>query len=147
VKVATDLRQPLNTIKDTDTRAYLDEAVQCYELELFRSADVMSWLAAIHVLKNEVHAKHLTAFNSEAQRVDSRWKLAKTTDDIGAMKESEFLDRAAAISVIGKNVKEELKKRLDFRNACGHPNSLKIGPNAVANHIEILLLNVFRKFA
>jgi hypothetical protein len=62
------------------------------------------------------------------------------------MKESELLDRVAALSILGKNVKEELKKCLDLRNACGHPNSLKIGPNAVANHLEILLLNVFNRF-
>ncbi len=32
------------------------------------------------------------------------------------------------------------------RNGCGHPNSLKIGANTAAHHIEILLLNVFQKF-
>ncbi len=30
--------------------------------------------------------------------------------------------------------------------ALGHPNSLKIGANTAAHHIEILLLNVFQKF-
>ena len=40
----------------------------------------------------------------------------------------------------------ELRNCLDRRNGCGHPNSLKIGPNTVAHHIEILLLNVFKAF-
>ena len=62
------------------------------------------------------------------------------------MREADFLDRLVAISVLGKNVKEELKECLDRRNACGHPNSYKIGANTVAHHIEILLLNVFKKF-
>jgi hypothetical protein len=106
----------------------------------------MAWLAAMHVLKNEVHRKHLAAFNAEATRVDLKWRDAKTTDDLGLMNEASFLDRIAAISVIGKNVKEELQKCLKLRNGCGHPNSLKIGPNAVANHLEILLLNVFQRF-
>jgi len=44
-------------------------------------------------------------------------------------------------------VKAELKQCLDRRNGCGHPNSLKIGPNTVAHHLEILLLNVFNKFS
>lgn len=146
VSVAVDLRKLLGKIKDDDTRAYLEEAVQCYELDLFRSAVVMSWLAAVHVLKVEVVAKHLAAFNVEARRIDPRWRPARTTDDLGSMKESDFLDRLAAISMIGKNVKEELKKRLDFRNACGHPNSMKLGPNAVTHHIENLLLNVLQRF-
>jgi hypothetical protein len=147
VQVATDLRGLLAKVKDEDTRSFVDEAVQCYELELCRSAVVMSWLAAVHVLKNEVHQKHLAAFNAEAARVDVRWKAAKTTDDIGRMKEKDFLDRIAAISVIGKNVKEKLQECLNSRNACGHPSTFKVGPNAVASHIEILLLNVLQPYA
>jgi hypothetical protein len=61
----------------------------------------------------------------------------KTTDDIGLMKESVFLDRIAGISIIGKNVKDELQKCPKLRNACGHPNSMRISTNATANHLEI----------
>jgi hypothetical protein len=147
VQVATDLRGLLTKVRDEGTRLFVEEAVQCYELELYRSAVVMSWLAAVHVLKHEVHQRHLAAFNVEAARVDIRWRPAKTTDDIGRMNEADFLDRIAAISLVGKNVKEELQKCLKLRNGCGHPNTLRIGPNAVASHIEILLLNVLHPFA
>jgi hypothetical protein len=120
--------------------------MKCFEAELYRSAIVMSWLAAIDVLHNYIHHNHLSAFNVEAKRVDSRWRDAITTDDLGRMSEADFLDRIAAISIIGKNVKKELKDCLYLRNGCGHPNSLQIGPNAVAAHLEILLLNVFKVF-
>jgi hypothetical protein len=146
VQVATDLRAQLPNVKNESTRAFIEEAIKCYELELYRSAIVMSWLAAVDVLHGRVNANHLDAFNSEAKRVDSRWKDAKNTDDLGRMGEAEFLDRIAALSIIGKNVKNELKGCLDRRNGCGHPNSLKIGANTVAHHIEILLLNVFKVF-
>lgn len=144
--VATDLRTLLATVTDADTHSFVSEAVQCYELELYRSAVVMSWLAAVHVLKKEVFDNHLAAFNAEALRVDSKWKVARTTDDLGLMIEAKFLDRLAAISIIGKNVKTELQNCLDRRNACGHPNSYKLGPNAVTHHIETLLQNVFQRF-
>jgi hypothetical protein len=146
VQVATDLRTELAKITNSETRAFVEEAVKCYEAELYRSAIVMSWLAAVDVLHNYVGANHLKAFNAEAMRVDARWKNAKTTDDLGKMSEGDFLDRIAALSIIGKNVKKELKDCLDRRNGCGHPNSLKIGTNTVAHHLEILLLNVFKKF-
>ena len=146
VQVATDLRAELQNIKDDDTHAFVEEAIKCYEAELHRSAIVMSWLSAVDVLQNHVHTKHLKAFNAEAKRVDAKWKDAKTTDDLGRMGEADFLDRIAALSILGKNVKEQLKSCLKLRNGCGHPNSLKIGPNTVAHHIEILLLNVFQKF-
>lgn len=146
VQVATDLRAELSNIKDDDTRVFVEEAIKCHEAELYRAAIIMSWLAAVDVLHNHVRDKHLKAFNAEAYRVDTGWKYAKSTDDLGKMGESNFLDRIAALSIIGKNVKKELKDCLDRRNGCGHPNSLKIGANTVAHHIEILLLNVFKEF-
>ncbi len=147
IQVAIDLRDQLSEIRDDDTRGFVEEAIKCYELEFYRSAVVMSWLAAMHVLHKYVHENHLADFNSEARRVDANWVPAKSTDDLGRMRERGFLDRIAAISVIGPNVKKELISCLDRRNACGHPNSLKIGANMVANHLESLLLNVFRVFA
>ena len=147
LKVATGLRTELAKIANDDTRSFVEEAIQCYEAHLYRSAIVMSWLAAVHVLQLHVTKNHLSAFNAEAKRVESKWKDAKTAEDVGRMRETVLLDRLAAISIIGKNVKIELKACLDRRNGCGHPNSLKVGANAVTHHIEVLLLNVFKPFS
>ena len=147
VHIATSLRTKLTTIKSVDTRLFVDEAIKCYEASLYRSAIVMSWLSAIDVLYNVVHSQHLAVFNAEASRIDSKWRPARSVDDLSRMKESDFLDRLVAISMIGKNVKTELKNCLDRRNGCGHPNSLKIGSATVDHHLEILLLNVFEPFA
>jgi hypothetical protein len=145
--VANDLRNQLSKISNQETQRFVEEAVRAYEYGLYRSAVVMAWLAAVHVLQVHVHTSHLAAFNAEASKVDQKWKPAKIVDDLGRMKEGDFLDRIAAIGVIGKNVKEELKKCLDRRNACGHPNTYSLGANTVAHHIEVLLLNVFGRFA
>jgi hypothetical protein len=147
IRIATELRSELSRIKNQDTRAFVEEAIKCYEAELYRSAIVMSWLAATDVLYQLVHGGHLDAFNKESVRVDSKWRPAKSVDDLSRMKEGDFLDRLVAISLVGKNVKNELKQCLDRRNGCGHPNSLKIGPATVDHHLEILLLNVFSPFA
>lgn len=146
-KIAQDLRKHLASIRDVSTRAFVAEAITCHEAALYRSAIVMSWLAAVGVLHSEVVAKHLSAFNSEATRVDSRWRPAATMDDLGRMKESDFLERIATIGMVGRNVKTQLVVGLNLRNGCGHPNSLKVGANTVAAHIEMLLLNVFDKFS
>ena len=147
VRMATDLRSELAKIKSATTRAFAEEAIKCYEGELNRSAIVMSWLSAVDVLYENVITKHLADFNKEALRIDPKRKTAKSADDMSRMKESDFSDRIVGISIIGKNVTTELKQCLDRRNGCGHPNSLKIGPNTVAHHLEILLLNVFQPFA
>lgn len=146
VQVASDLRKHLSNIKDKDTRAFVEEAIMCYEARLFRSAIVMSWLAAVDILKKEVVANHLSAFNAEAKRLNAKWKDATNADEIGAMNEGDFLNRLTAISVIGKNRKQRLEQALTLRNGCGHPNSLKVGQNEVAAHVEALLQNVFEVF-
>lgn len=147
VLIASGLRSKLAEIQNVETQAFVEEAIRCYEAELHKSAVVMSWLAAVYVLYLHVYTTHLRAFNAEATRIDAKWKPAKSLDDFGRMKEADFLDRLVGISVLGKNVKAELKSCLDRRNACGHPNSLKIGAATVDHHLEILLLNVFQPLA
>jgi hypothetical protein len=136
----------LKEIKNSEVRNYVEEAIRCYENELYKSAIVMSWLAAVAVLHRVVAKDHLAEFNAEAARVDPKWKAAKTEDDLGRMKESELLERLVGISLIGKNPKAQLKRALELRNSCGHPNNLKISSNTTAAHLELLLLNVFKVF-
>jgi hypothetical protein len=145
-KSAVNLRAYLATIKDADTLSFLDEAVTCLETGLLRAAVVLSWVGAVSVLYRHVINNSLAAFNAEATRRDAKWKPARTEDDLALMKEHDFLNVLEAISVIGKSVKLELQNSLGLRNACGHPNSYKLGPARVAAHVEALILNVFQKF-
>ena len=126
-KVAVTLRNTLPKIKDDNTRAFVEEAISCYENKLNRAAVVLSWVGAVSLLYQHVVDTKLAAFNTEAQRRNPKWKLATTTDDLARMDEYDFLQIAEGISVIGKSVKHELEGALKFRNGCGHPNSLKIG--------------------
>jgi hypothetical protein len=148
MQVASDLRAHLSKISDDQTRDFVDEAIRCHESELYRAAIVMMWLGAVDVLHRHVFVSHLSAFNAEATRVMGKnWKTARSRDDLGRMSEGDFLDRLEGLSVIGKNAKAQLKAALDLRNGCGHPNSLKVGVNKSAAHIETLLQNVFERFA
>jgi hypothetical protein len=98
-------------------------------------------------LHKHVYTKKLSEFNAEAVRRDSRWRAAKQQDDLGRMREHDFLDACEAIGVMGKNVKQILQSEcLMLRNACGHPNSASIAENSVAAHIEKLINNVFARF-
>jgi hypothetical protein len=144
---AKSLRALLPKIKDEGASSFLAEAIVCAEQSLFRASVVLSWVGAIALLHERVVVSHLANFNAEAMKRDVKWKAAKTTDDLGRMKEGTFLEIGVAISLIGKNVKQELDGCLKLRNACGHPSSLKIGPNKVAAHLEVLALNVYAVFA
>jgi hypothetical protein len=146
MQVAVDLRAHLAKLTDAQTRDFVEEAIKCHEAELYRSAIVMSWLGAMDVLQKHVLNSHLANFNAEASRVNAKWKTALTQDDIGKMGEADFLDRLESLSIVGKNVKAQLKGCLDLRNGCGHPNSLRVSVNKSAAHIETLLQNAFEKF-
>ena len=53
-QIAHDLREHLARVRDDDTRSFVTEAVECFEARFYRSAVVMSWLAAVHVLHRHV---------------------------------------------------------------------------------------------
>ncbi len=141
------LKAALEKVKEPEAHAFLDEAVRCFSAHLYRAAVVLTWVGALWLLYGEVEKKHLAPFNAEATRRNAKWKDAKNAEGFARMQESDFLDIAETIGVIGKSVKIQLKNCLDLRNACGHPNKYQLGENAVAHHIEILALNVFARFA
>ena len=144
--VVSSLRKQLPTIRDPSCRSFVEESVGAFEAKLYRSAIVLCWVGAVAVLYDHVVLHRLSAFNAEAVRRDSRWRSAHTRDDLARMKEHEFLQVLAAISVIGKNVKDELEVCLKLRNGCGHPNSLIVGEHKASAHLETLIQNVFAKF-
>lgn len=143
---AVDLRAHLAAVASADTVAFLSEAIACLEARALRAAVVLAWVGAMAVLYDHVVQNSLAAFNAEATRRDPKWKMARTPDDLARMKEHDFLEVLENISIIGKNVKQELHGGLKLRNACGHPNSLRIGERRVSAHIETLILNVFQSF-
>lgn len=145
--VALSLRSNLSNITDSHIKSFLSEAIECYERGLHRAAVVLSWVGAVSVLQEYIIQNKLHDFNTEASRRDSGWKNAKKREDLGRMKEFDFLQILASISIIDKSIKLELEKRLQLRNSCGHPTSLKLSDYTVAAHIEVLILNVFAQFS
>jgi hypothetical protein len=146
---SASLRAHLDRIKDPATRAFVGEAIVCFEARQYRAAVVFSWVGALSIIYAHVVANHLAAFNAEGLRRESnKWRIAKNADDLSRKKEQDFLDIIESIGVIGKNVKQVLQNHcLQLRNSCGHPNSLIIAENSVAAHIEKLILNVFSRFS
>lgn len=146
IQLSSSLRVLLENINSKNTKAFVEEAVECFEAHHYRAAVVLAWVGAVSVLYEHVILHHLSDFNNAALKKDPKWKPAKTTDDLARMKEASFLVVCESASIIGKSVKQELEGCLTFRNGCGHPNSLKIGENRVSAHIESLIMNVYSAF-
>lgn len=142
----TTLGALLPKIKSTQNREFVGEAIGCYEGKNLRAAAVLAWVGAVSILYDHVMRHALTKFNAELLRRNARARPIANVDDLSDIKEHDFLDMLHAISVIGKSVKTELKQCLQFRNGCGHPNSLAVGETRVAGHLESLINNVYLKF-
>ena len=140
------LKSCLAPITDPNIQAFLSEAIACLDCGLFRAAVVLSWVGATAVLQDHVVTHRLADFNLSASSREKHWRAASNADDLGRMKERDFLDVLESMSILGKNVRKELQLCLDLRNACGHPNSLVVGENRVCAHVEVLILNVFSRF-
>jgi hypothetical protein len=140
------LRDHAAKIMDADTRAFVEEAIECVEHGQKRAAIVLSWVGAMSVLQDHVLKSKLTDFNKAGAKKYPKWTPIGTRDDLADLREHDFLQLAYDSSIIGKSVKDELEACLKRRNGCGHPNSLKVGDPAVAAHVDTLILNVFDKY-
>jgi hypothetical protein len=144
--VSRSLRVTADKITNLNVQSFVLEAVGCFESGYYRAAVILSWVGAVSVLYEHVIANKLTDFNTEAARRNAKWRAATNSNDLARMDEHDFLQILAAISVIGKSVKDELEARLKLRNGCGHPNNLQIAENVAAAHVESLVNNVFAQF-
>lgn len=124
-------------------RAFIEEALLCFDIGCFRAAVILSWCGAIALLQERVVARHIDAFNREAAKRDTKWKPAQTAEDLGRLREFDLLQVLENISLISRSVRLELEACLKLRNSCGHPTELRVSETKVAAHIESLLLNVF----
>lgn len=145
--IATDIKELLKDIKSQQATNFLAEAIACFEHQLFRSCILLAWTGAVSLLQDYVYEHHLASFNTEAARRNPKWKVAKSKDDLNNLKEFEFIEIVGALSVIGKNTKQQLHSILQLRNACGHPSALKLERRAAAYVLETLALNVYQPFS
>ena len=143
--LSTSIRTKLASLPLTDprVRAFVEEALLCFDVGCFRAAVVLSWCGAIALLQERAVAQYLAAFNSEATRRDPKWKPAQTAEDLGRLREFDLLQILQTVGVLSRSVKLELEACLKLRNSCGHPTELQVSGTKVAAHIESLLLNVF----
>lgn len=143
--VSPNLRNSLMQVANDRTVGFLDEAIKCHENRLHRAAVIMSWIGAVALFQHHVVESHLDEFNEIANLKNRGWKAAKTTNDLGQMRESELLNRLSEISVIGNDVKNELMQCLNRRNSCSHPNDFVVGDQTSAYHLEVMINNVFAR--
>jgi hypothetical protein len=142
------LRDHIAKFQSETTQEFLDEAASCMEHGHYRAAVVLSWVGAVSVMQEFVLKNKLDDFNRDAVANKVLRAPARSIEDMRDIsKESQFLESLCRISMVDGATKKQLKECLDRRNNCGHPTEIRFGEAYVANHIEILVHNVFARFA
>lgn len=144
-KAAGSLRAHVEALPQGPLRDFVQEAIRCVEERLWRSAIVMSWLGAIRHLQDLVFAGHLRDFNAALQKRWPKSKAVTTVDGFSSIQEADFLLISEDIGFLDKSAKKLLGQRLDYRNAAGHPNSIKFDEEQVAAHVTFLINNAYRR--
>jgi hypothetical protein len=149
------LKIHVGRISDTNRRAFVEEAIRCFDVRAYRSAVVLSWVGAAHILQEHIVQNHLAAFNAaglaRAAKANPKSSASnfipiKSTKDFGVIGEADMLQLCQDAGILHKAEKKLLQDRLDLRNQCGHPNPLEIAEHTVAFHLESLMLNVFSRY-
>lgn len=139
--LAAGLRSTLGATKDPAVAAYLDEAVSGFELNLLRSALIMSWCVAYGLFRAWLFRNHLAALNAEM----FTWKSPKSIaalDDFQELTEATVIDTARRAKLISKEQHKLLKHLLDERNSFAHPTSRSITPATVEAYIDSVVRDV-----
>ena len=130
-----------------DYRAYLEEAVRCYENALYRAAILMVWSAVMQHLYSVASSHHggVAAFeqaNLAKFGGTGRYRKIVKADDFLYLGDDAFLQLGEDVGLYNRNARRLLGDRLTLRNLCGHPTKYQPGREETVIFIESLLLNV-----
>lgn len=131
----------------TNYRAYLNEAVDCYEQGAYRGAVLMVWSATIEHIYSAIDArpggfKSLETAN-KARFVGSRtYRRISKKNDLLYLNDKNFLQLCEDAGVFNRNARKLLEEKLDTRNRCGHPTGYVIGREEAVVFVESLVNNI-----
>lgn len=119
------LRSLLPKLSSTKEQAFLQEAIDCYEISARRAAVVLVWILAVYHLHSYILENELSAFNSAlAKNTDKRIKITTVTrlDDFEEIPEGKFIEFCRAANIISNDVRKILEVKLGVRNTSAHPS-------------------------
>jgi len=130
-------------------KAFLKEAIDCYEIGARRAAVVMTWLLTVHHLFEYVLRHQLPAFNAVlAKNTDKRVRITTVTciDDFSEIPEGKLIELLRSARIISNDVRRILDTKLGIRNSAAHPSSVTLSEVKATDFIVDLVENVVRKY-
>ena len=150
MQTAVELRALEGLFTAPDTKAFLKEAIDCFEAGANRAAVIMVWLLTFDHFLNYIYTNKLTEFNRRLGSVTSNNPKARITrinriEDFEEVGESDIITYCRSENIITIGVKNALDEGLRTRNSAAHPSNMTIGRPTVVHIIDNLVRNVIKK--
>lgn len=142
-----ELIQIVKTVGEDNERAFLEEALKCYQVAAYRAAIVLIWLVSVDHMQNYVLTKKLSEFNAELKKnPDRKVKRIVSKDDFSDLPENKFIELCRAASIISNDVRKILDAKLGIRNSAAHPSGITVGEHKAVEFGIDLINNVILKY-
>lgn len=143
------LRGLLSKISSQHKRAFLQEAIDCYEIGARRASVVMVWILTVNHLYDYIFKNERASFDSAlSKNNDKRIKITKISkiDDFSEIPEGKFIELTRSAGIISNDVRKILDVKLGIRNSYAHPSNVTISDVKATDFIIDLVENVILKY-
>jgi hypothetical protein len=118
-----------------DVNSYFQEAVECLERGLLRSATVMSWAGFFSVFMDSLYRKH----EADIRTRYNKWTFTDVSDLKESQSESMLLKAAKEVGYIRQAELRKFDGQLSTRNQCAHPTLYKPSPNEAIGFVDLMI--------
>lgn len=125
VQVSQQLTDLVLKIKDSQEKAFLVEALNCYRVEAYRATIILVWILAIDHLQKYIFGQKLNDFNAAlAKNPDKKVQKIVNYDDFSDLSEGRFVELTRSANIISNDVRKILDEKLGIRNSAAHPSGI-----------------------
>lgn len=149
VRTNMELRNLENLIVDGDTKNFLHEVINCFDVGANRAAVIMCWILTIDHMYEYILKHKLVDFNiALSKNTDKKVKVSviKDKDSFTEMPENKFIEFCKSAKIISNSVRKILDEKLGTRNSCAHPSGITVKKSKAIDFIEDLIQNVILKY-
>ena len=147
IQVSKQLEELIPKIINSNEKAFLIEAINCYRVESYRATIVLTWILTIDHLQNYIFGNKLSDFNSALDKnPDKKMSKIVSYDDFSELKESKFIEIAKSAGIISNDVRKILDEKLGIRNSAAHPSAITFTGHKTTEFISDLIDNIVLKY-
>lgn len=147
VQVSQQLTDLVLKIKDSQEKAFLLEALNCYRVEAYRATIILVWILAIDHLQKYIFGQRLNDFNTAlSKNPDKKVQQIVNYDDFSDLPESKFIELMRSANIISNDIRKILDEKLGIRNSAAHPSNIVFTGHKTTEFALDIINNILLKY-